>query len=204
MATIVFVFAIILVCSLRPQVDAIPREFYCYKICQLNFNTCQQKSCMGKFPAIVPDESEGRVYGKECTGKSVQGRVYGEECTGKRVRGRVYGEECTGKSVRETWQRTSLERDNIVKEAVVPYGANFKPRKHSRLRSLRENLFRLRCGPEKMAALGYPGAKIALKEFGPVNSDSIRWRLRPATLVTSASELKGHSDLGPNDCVPST
>ena len=41
---------------------------------------------------------------------------------------------------------------------------NVKPMKHSRLCSLRENLFRLRPGPEKMAALGYPGAKISLKE----------------------------------------
>ena len=41
-------------------------------------------------------------------------------------------------------------------------------------------------------------------EFGPVNSDSILWRLRSATLVTSASEHNGHSDLGPDDCVPST
>ena len=42
--------------------------------------------------------------------------------------------------------------------------ANFKPTKHSRLCSLRENLFRLRSGPEKVAALGHPGAKISLKE----------------------------------------
>ena len=35
-------------------------------------------------------------------------------------------------------------------------------------------------------------------EFGPVNSDSILLRDRPATLVTSASE---HSDFGPNDCI---
>ena len=41
-------------------------------------------------------------------------------------------------------------------------------------------------------------------EFGPVNSDSILWRVRPATVVTPASEHKGHRDLGPNDCVPST
>ena len=41
-------------------------------------------------------------------------------------------------------------------------------------------------------------------EFGHVNSDSILWRVRPATLVTSASEHNGHSDLGPNDCVAST
>ncbi|KAI0241161.1 hypothetical protein LSAT2_000921 [Lamellibrachia satsuma] len=38
-------------------------------------------------------------------------------------------------------------------------------------------------------------------EFGPVNSDSILLRDRPATLVTSASE---HSDFGPNDCVANT
>ena len=41
-------------------------------------------------------------------------------------------------------------------------------------------------------------------EFDPVNSNSILWRVRPATLVTSASEHNGHSDLGPNDCVAST
>ena len=104
-----------------------------------------------------------------------------------------------------------------------------------------------------MVALGYPGAKISLKEddvtkffpvmdatlmppihrtsttkvhlgskrgvselsariqvmsvhgkFGPLNSDSIVWRVRRATLVTSASEHNEHSDLGPNDCVAST
>ena len=42
------------------------------------------------------------------------------------------------------------------------------------------------------------------EEFGPVNSESIFWRVRPATLVTSASEHNGHSDLGLNDCVEST
>ena len=36
------------------------------------------------------------------------------------------------------------------------------PTKHSKLCSLREFLFRLRS--EKMTALGYPGAKISLKE----------------------------------------
>ena len=36
-------------------------------------------------------------------------------------------------------------------------------------------------------------------EFGPVNSDSIFWRIRPATLVISASDHNG-----PNDCVAST
>ena len=41
-------------------------------------------------------------------------------------------------------------------------------------------------------------------EFGPVNSDSILWRVWPATLLTSASEHNGHSDLGPNDCVANT
>ena len=41
-------------------------------------------------------------------------------------------------------------------------------------------------------------------EFGPANLDSIVWRVRPATQVTSASEHKGHSDLGPDDCVAST
>ena len=90
------------------------------------------------------------------------------------------------------------------------------------------------------AALGYPAAKISLKQdvvptlfpvveamlmtairrtkaatralmtpvqFGyrrfrrTVNSDSILWRLRHTTLVTSASE---RSDLGQNGCVPST
>ena len=35
-------------------------------------------------------------------------------------------------------------------------------------------------------------------EFGPVNLDSIFWRVQPATLVTSASEHNGHSDLGTN------
>ena len=33
-------------------------------------------------------------------------------------------------------------------------------------------------------------------EFDPVNSDSVLWRVRPATLVTSVSEHNGHSDLG--------
>ena len=44
--------------------------------------------------------------------------------------------------------------------------ANVKPTKHSRLCSLRENLFRLRSEQEKMVTLGYPGAKISLKEDG--------------------------------------
>ena len=44
----------------------------------------------------------------------------------------------------------------------------------------------------------------ALGDFGPVNSDSILWRVRTATLVTSASEHNGHKDIGPNDCVAST
>ena len=39
--------------------------------------------------------------------------------------------------------------------------ANVKPTKHSRLCSLRENLFRLQSGPEKVVTLGYPGAKIS-------------------------------------------
>ena len=41
-------------------------------------------------------------------------------------------------------------------------------------------------------------------EFGPVTSDSIFWRVRPATLVASASEHNGHNDLGPNDSLVST
>ena len=45
---------------------------------------------------------------------------------------------------------------------------------------------------------------LAHVEFDPVNLDSILWRVRPATLVTSTSEHNGHSDLGPNDCVVST
>ena len=49
-------------------------------------------------------------------------------------------------------------------ESTLFKKTNVKPTKHSRLCSLRENLFRLRSGPEKMAALGYPGAKISLKE----------------------------------------
>ena len=40
-------------------------------------------------------------------------------------------------------------------------------------------------------------------EFGQVNSDSILWRVRPATLVASASEHNGHSDLSSDDCVAS-
>ena len=91
-----------------------------------------------------------------------------------------------------------------------------------------------------MLTLGYPDAKISLKEdampmlfpvleamlmppirrtstttvhlgskraasvdTGHVGS-SIFWRVRPATLVTSASEHNGHSDLCSNDCVAST
>ena len=116
--------------------------------------------------------------------------------------------------------------------------ANIKPTKHSRLCSLRENLFRLRSGLEKVAALNYPGAKISLEEeyvptlfpvveamlmpsirrtqaatqastttvhlsarciqvmsanggFGPVNSDSNLWRVRPATVVTSKRVCSG-------------
>ena len=42
--------------------------------------------------------------------------------------------------------------------------ANFRQTKHSWLCSLRENLFRLRSGAEKVAALGYPAAKISLNE----------------------------------------
>ena len=42
--------------------------------------------------------------------------------------------------------------------------ANFKPTKHSRLCKLQKYLFRLRSGPDKITALGYPGAKISLKE----------------------------------------
>ena len=34
-------------------------------------------------------------------------------------------------------------------------------------------------------------------EFGQVKSDSIFLRVRPATMLTSASEHNGHSDLGP-------
>ena len=45
---------------------------------------------------------------------------------------------------------------------------------------------------------------LAHGEFGLVNSDSILWRIQPATLVTSASEHNRHSDLGPNDFVVST
>ena len=37
----------------------------------------------------------------------------------------------------------------------------------------------------------------AHSEFGPVNSDSVLWRVQPATLITSASEHSGHSDVGP-------
>ena len=44
----------------------------------------------------------------------------------------------------------------------------------------------------------------AHSEFSPVNSNSILWRVQPSTLVTSASEHNGHSDLGPSDCVAST
>ena len=41
-------------------------------------------------------------------------------------------------------------------------------------------------------------------EFGPVNSDSILWRVWPGTMATSASQHNGQSDLGPNDCVANT
>ena len=46
---------------------------------------------------------------------------------------------------------------------------NFKPTKHCRLCPLRENLLRLRSGPEKMTALRYTGAKIKLKEDVPAS-----------------------------------
>ena len=63
----------------------------------------------------------------------------------------------------------------------------------------------------------HPGPKRAVRElssriqvlsahgqFGPVDSDSILSRVRPATLVTLASEHNGHSDLDPINCVANT
>ena len=44
----------------------------------------------------------------------------------------------------------------------------------------------------------------AYGEFSVVNSYNILWRVRPATLVTLASEHNGRSDIGSNDCVAST
>ena len=41
---------------------------------------------------------------------------------------------------------------------------NFKPTKHSRVCSFRENLYRLPFGPEKTEVLGLTGAKLSLKE----------------------------------------
>ena len=49
-------------------------------------------------------------------------------------------------------------------EPIKKKKVNFKPTKHRPLCSLQENLFQLRYRPEKMAALGYPDAKISLKE----------------------------------------
>ena len=50
------------------------------------------------------------------------------------------------------------------------------------------------------AALGYPGAKISLKE----DDVPSLFPVVEATLVTLLAEHNGHSDFGPNDCVAST
>ena len=73
-----------------------------------------------------------------------------------------------------------------------------KPTKHSRLCSLRENLFRLRSGPEKMAALSHLGAKIALNEDGvPTLFPVVEAMLMPLTRRTQAGSDKGVHDYGP-------
>ena len=41
-------------------------------------------------------------------------------------------------------------------------------------------------------------------KLGPMNSDSIFFRVRPGTLATSTSEQNEHSDLDPNDRVTCT
>ena len=53
---------------------------------------------------------------------------------------------------------------NFPTEPTLFKKAKFKPTKHSRLCSLRDNLFRLRSASDKVTFLGYPGAKISLKE----------------------------------------
>ena len=52
----VLVFTALLASLLYPPVDAIPREFYCYRMCRNALNKCMEKSCKGKFPALVPVE----------------------------------------------------------------------------------------------------------------------------------------------------
>ena len=59
-------------------------------------------------------------------------------------------------------------------------------------------------GPPRFEVICSRAVHMDTGHFGLVNSDSILWRVRPATLVTSASEHNGHSDLGPSDCVAST
>ncbi|KAK2180032.1 hypothetical protein NP493_460g00019 [Ridgeia piscesae] len=56
MTGIVFVFTALLTYLLYPPADALPREFYCYRMCRNALNKCMEKSCKGKFPALVPVE----------------------------------------------------------------------------------------------------------------------------------------------------
>lgn len=56
MTRTVLIFTILLACLLCPQINAAPREFYCYKMCRLALNRCMEKNCKGKFPALVPVE----------------------------------------------------------------------------------------------------------------------------------------------------
>jgi len=52
----VFVFTALLTYLLYPPADTLPREFYCYRMCRNALNKCMEKSCKGKFPALVPVE----------------------------------------------------------------------------------------------------------------------------------------------------
>ena len=66
--------------------------------------------------------------------------------------------------------------------------ANFKPTKHGQLCSLRENVFRLRTGPNNMAALGYLGAKTSLKEdVVPTLLQVLEAMLMPSICTTQAA-----------------
>ena len=72
-------------------------------------------------------------------------------------------------------------------ESTLSKITNFKPTMHSRLCSLRENLFRLQSGAEKVAAMGYPGAKFSKEEDVPTLSPVVEAMLMPPIRRTQAA-----------------
>ncbi|KAI0229802.1 hypothetical protein LSAT2_019770 [Lamellibrachia satsuma] len=81
MAKIVLTFAILLLCLSCPPVDAIPRLFYCFKMCRLRLIGCIEKTQSGRVTDALTDHVKAMTCPRSNGSRTPAGRQSFRDCS---------------------------------------------------------------------------------------------------------------------------